>query len=93
MYIAVDVLSGIDPNLTKSDIDFTKRVYSPGNKTKPVLVAFRSTTQRNMIMNKNKTLKTLPNMSNFWLNEDANPKIRKQKLESNSVVRHAINRG
>ena len=44
-------------------------------------------------MNKKKSLKGLPNMANIWLNEDANPKIRKQKLESRSVVKHALNKG
>ena len=91
--IAVDILSSLDKSLTKGDIDFTQRVYRPGGKSKPILVVLKSTSQRDMIMNKKKSLKGLPNMANIWLNEDANPKIRKQKLESRSVVKHALNKG
>ena len=91
--IAIDILSNIDPNISKVDIDFTQRVYRPGNKNKPILVVFKSTSQRDMIMNKKKNLKGHRNMANVWLNEDANPKIRKQKLESRSVARHAISKG
>ena len=91
--IAVDILSALDPNLSKNDLDFTQRVYRPGSKIKPILVVCRSTSQRDLIMSKKKGLKGLPNMANVWINEDANPKIRKQKLESRSVVRHAVNKG
>ena len=91
--ITLDILSVIDPSLARSDMDFTQRVFRPGNKAKPILVVFKSIAQRDSIMGKKKSLKNRPNLSKVWLNEDANPKIRKQKLESRSVVKHAITKG
>ena len=91
--IAIDILSSVDQSLTKGDIDFTQRVFRPGNKTKPILVVLKSVAQRDGIMNKKKSLKGCPNMSKIWINEDPNSMIRKQKLESRTVVKHAITKG
>ena len=91
--IALDILSNIDSNLSISDLDFSQRVYRPGNKGKPILVALKSVALRDSIMSKKKNLKGCRNMANIWLNEDSNPMIRKQKLESRSIVKHAITKG
>ena len=91
--IALDILSAIDQNMSRNDIDFTQRVFRQGNKTKPILVVFKSIAQRDSIMGRKKALKSLPNLSAVWLNEDSNPMIRKQKLETRSVVKHAIAKG
>ena len=40
--IALDILSVIDTSLSRGDIDFTQRVFTPGIKTKPILVALKS---------------------------------------------------
>ena len=91
--IALDILSAIDQNMSRSDIDFTQRVFRHGNKTRPILVVFKSIAQRDSIMGRKKALRSRPNLSAVWLNEDSNPMIRKQKLETRSVVKHAIARG
>ena len=93
MDIVLDILVHVEPNNSRSDIDLAQRVYRPGGKTKPILVVFKSVTQRDLIMGKKKALKDKPNMANIWLNEDSNPVIRKQKLESRSVVRLAVSKG
>ena len=93
MDISLDILSVVDSSLSRGDIDFTQRVFRPGIKTKPILVVMKSVAQRDSIMSKKKTLKGHPNLTNIWLNEDSNPIIRKQKLESRSVVKHAVSKG
>ena len=61
-------------------------MYRPGGKTKPLLVVLKSVTQRDKIMGNKKALKNIPNLAKIWLNEDPNPMIRKQKLESSCVA-------
>ena len=91
--IAVDILTKVDPTITSSDLDFSLRVYRPGNKGKQILVVLKSVSQRDTIMGNKKKLKNCHDMANIWLNEDSNPIIRKQKLESRSVVKHAVTKG
>ena len=91
--IALDILSAIDQNMSRNDIDFTQRVFRQGNKTKPILVVFKLIAQRDSNMGRKKALKSCPNLSAVWLNEDSNPMIREQKLEARSVVKHAIAKG
>ena len=93
MDITIDILTVVDQSISRGDIDFTQRVYRPGNKVKPILVVLKSVAQRDSIMGKKKLLKGRPNLSNVWLNEDSNPMIRKQKLESRTVVKHAVAKG
>ena len=88
--IALDILTEVDPSLTRGDIDFTQRVFRPGIKTKLILVVMKSIAQRDSVMGRKKTMKGRPNMSKIWLNEDSNPMIRMQKLESRTVVKHAV---
>ena len=89
----MDILSTVDVSLSKGDIDFTQRVFRPGIKTKPILVVLKSVAQRDEIMRKKKNLKGHQNLGKIWLNEDSNPIIRKQKLESRNVVKHALTKG
>ena len=44
-------------------------------------------------MGRKKILKGHTDLGKIWLNEDSNPMIRKQKLESQTVVRHAVSKG
>ena len=93
MDIALDIMLNLDKELKRDDIDFTQRIFRPGNKTKPILVVMKSVARRDSIMRNKKSLKSHKNLSKIWLNDDSNPMIRKQKLESRTVVRHAISKG
>ena len=90
--IAVDILSKLKTGITHKDFEFVQRVSKPGGK-KPILVVFKSVSDRDEILNKKKDLKLKPNLRSIWLNEDANPTIRKQKNECRAVVREAQKQG
>ena len=78
--IAVNILSVLRPGITNKDFEFVQRVAKPGGK-KPILVVFMSISIRDEILRKKKDLKVNRNMRSIWLNEDANPTIKKQKNE------------
>ena len=90
--IAVDILKNLKIGITHKDFEFVQRVNKPGGK-KPILVVFKSVSDRDEILGKKKDLKQKPNLRSIWLNEDANPTIRKQKNKCRAVVREAQKQG
>ena len=90
--IAIDILTSLKPGLTDREFEFVQRVSKPGGK-RPILVVFKSVNDRDEILTKKRDLKTKPNMRAIWLNEDANPTIRKQKNECRAVAREAQKQG
>ena len=91
--IALDILSMVDKDINKQDIEYSQRIYRPGAKVKQILVVMKSQTQRDNLMRNKRSLKTHQNMSNIWLNDDPNSLIRKQKLENRSIVKCAVQQG
>ena len=90
--IAIAILKALKPDITKRDFEFVQRVSKPGGK-RPILVVFMSVNERDQILRKKKDLKGNPNLRAIWLNEDANPTIKKQKNECRAVVREAQKQG
>ena len=90
--IAVDIVSNILPNFSRNDLEFAQRITKPGGK-RPILVIFRSVYGRDEVLRKKRDLKQTNNLRSVWINEDANPTIRKQKSECRAVVREAQKQG
>ena len=90
--IAIDIMAALKPGISSNDFEFVQRVNKPGGK-KPILIVFKSVNDRDEILSKKKDLKEKPNLRAIWLNEDANPTIRKQKNECRAVVREAQKQG
>ena len=90
--IAIDILSTILPHITRNDLEFAQRVFKPGGK-RPILITFRSVTLRDESLRKKKELKTKTNLKSIWLNEDANPTIKKQKNDCRNIVPEAQKQG
>ena len=90
--VAIDILTKLKPGITNKDFEFVQRVNKLGGK-KTILVVFKSVNDRDEILSRNKDLNSKPNLRAIWLNEDANPTIRKQKNECRAVVREAQNQG
>ena len=90
--IAVDIIARLLPNFPASEIEYTQRVSKPGGK-KPILVIFKSLRVRDEAFKKKQDLKQYPTLKKIWINEDANPTIRKQKNDSRAVTKQAIHKG
>ena len=82
--IAVDIISNIMPNISHSDIEFTQRIHKPGTK-RPILVIMKSIRTRDEIFRQKQNLKQNPALKKIWINEDANPTIKKLKNDSKAI--------
>ena len=69
-----------------------QRITKPGNK-RPILAIFKSVHNRDEVLYRKKELKQKVNLKTVWIDEDANPTIKKQKSECRAVVREAQKQG
>ena len=90
--IAIDILTAILPQMGTGNLEFAQRVNKPGGK-RPILVVFKTISLRDAILANKRKLKEKTNMKSIWLNEDANPVIKKQKNDARPVVREAQKQG
>ena len=90
--IAVDIISNIVPGFSHSEIEFTQRISKPGAQ-RPILVILKSIRLRDQILKNKQSLKQHPTLKKIWINEDANPTIKKQKNDSRAISKLATKKG